>query len=72
VAQGTAILKGSVESGGNLDHIKLTGFTTQELLIEMLLELHSIRLATVALACDGGHYKPKDFNPDHNRTTKGD
>jgi len=72
MAQGPAIQKGAVESGGNLASINQTGFTTQELLIEILLELRSIRMATVALACDGGRYKPIDFNPDHNRTTKGD
>lgn len=50
--------------GVGLGYIQL-GDTSQvnELLLKLLNELRSIRVAMVQLACDGGKAKPQDFDP---------
>lgn len=42
------------------------GDTTQvnETLLQMLMELRALRLAIVALVCEGGKNKPQDFDPE--------
>jgi|ERR1700675_3442045 len=53
--------------GTGLGYIQL-GDTTQvnETLLNLLSELKAIRLALVALACEGGKNKPTDFDPELN------
>ena len=67
MAQGPAIQKGAVESGGNLYEVAEHTEESADLMVEVLRELRVIRAAIVALACDGGRNRESDFTSQGDR-----
>ena len=64
MAQGAAINKGAVETGGNLDKQTLAAASIADILRASYLELRCIRLALTALATEGGRFKESEFDPE--------
>ena len=66
-------IKAGVDPGGLLryNQVDTSGVQqvadklTQDFLQQMLTEIVSMRLAIVALACEGGRNNPDDFDPDY-------